>query len=97
MHGSATQVSLSMLPNTTLIFARVLLSVCYMCLFQCHISNYRISLFTYFVSEDGSDSYASSLIDESDEEDADHHLLKKPNGDFVHSNDVPLRIGRDDI
>ncbi|CAL9165761.1 deSI-like protein At4g17486 isoform X1 [Musa acuminata AAA Group] len=48
-------------------------------------------------SEDGSDSYASSLIDESDEEDADHHLLKKPNGDFVHSNDVPLRIGRDDI
>lgn len=68
-----------------------------MFLFQCHISNYRISLFTYFVSEDGSDSYASSSIDESDEEDADHHLLKKPNGDFVHSNDVPLRIGRDDI
>ncbi|KAJ8513755.1 hypothetical protein OPV22_004189 [Ensete ventricosum] len=48
-------------------------------------------------SEDGSVSYASSSIDESDEEDADHHLLKKPNGDFVHSNDVPLRIGRDDI
>ncbi|RRT50189.1 hypothetical protein B296_00051904, partial [Ensete ventricosum] len=59
--------------------------------------NYQISLFTYLVSEDGSVSYASSSIDESDEEDADHHLLKKPNGDFVHSNDVPLRIGRDDI
>ncbi|RWW09945.1 hypothetical protein BHE74_00051476 [Ensete ventricosum] len=63
----------------------------------CHTSNYQISLFTYLVAEDGSVSYASSSIDESDEEDADHHLLKKPNGDFVHSNDVPLRIGRDDI
>nr|XP_009386047.1 PREDICTED: deSI-like protein At4g17486 isoform X2 [Musa acuminata subsp. malaccensis] len=46
-------------------------------------------------SEDGSDSCASSFVEASEEEDADHHLLKKTNSDFAHANDKTLRLGRD--
>ncbi|KAJ8505272.1 hypothetical protein OPV22_006158 [Ensete ventricosum] len=37
-------------------------------------------------SEEGSDSCASSLVEISDEEDADHHLLKKTNSDLALAN-----------
>ncbi|THU73353.1 hypothetical protein C4D60_Mb04t21920 [Musa balbisiana] len=46
-------------------------------------------------SDDESDLFAWSSADESDEEDADCHPLKKPNIDFVHSIDEPLRLARD--
>ncbi|WOK98911.1 hypothetical protein Cni_G07623 [Canna indica] len=46
-------------------------------------------------SEDGSDSYASLSGEASDEEDVDHHLLKKQNGDFMHSNDKAPWIARE--
>lgn len=42
-----------------------------------------------YISEDGSESYSSS-----DEEDADHHLLSKPAGEIVHSNDDSSGIAR---
>ncbi|URE04888.1 UPF0326 protein [Musa troglodytarum] len=45
--------------------------------------------------EDDFDSFSSSSIEDSDEEDADHHLVKRPNIDFVHSSDEPLRLARD--
>ncbi|RRT40240.1 hypothetical protein B296_00051205 [Ensete ventricosum] len=45
--------------------------------------------------DDESDLFAWSSADESDEEDADCHPLKKPNIDFVHSIDEPLRLARD--
>ncbi|THU65604.1 hypothetical protein C4D60_Mb05t05390 [Musa balbisiana] len=48
-------------------------------------------------SEDDFDSFSSSSIEDSDEEDADHHLIKRPNIDFVHSSDEPLRLARDVI
>lgn len=47
-----------------------------------------------YFNSDGSDSYASSR-DESDEEDADHHLLKRTENDFGNSNEKPLRLARD--
>ncbi|CAL9752320.1 unnamed protein product [Musa acuminata subsp. burmannicoides] len=45
--------------------------------------------------EDEFDSFSSSSIEDSDEEDADHHLVKRPNIEFVHSSDEPLRLARD--
>ncbi|RZR75667.1 hypothetical protein BHM03_00000146 [Ensete ventricosum] len=57
--------------------------------------NYPFFTNNIMFSDDESDLFAWSSADESDEEDADCHPLKKPNIDFVHSIDEPLRLARD--
>nr|XP_018682274.1 PREDICTED: deSI-like protein At4g17486 isoform X4 [Musa acuminata subsp. malaccensis] len=68
--------------------------------FRCIIpENIRVSavgqLPTHPTCFDEFDSFSSSSIEDSDEEDADHHLVKRPNIEFVHSSDEPLRLARD--
>ncbi|XP_058104345.1 deSI-like protein At4g17486 isoform X2 [Magnolia sinica] len=44
---------------------------------------------------DGSESFASSAILESDEEDPDHHLLTAPNGDVAFLREKPVKLARE--
>ncbi|XP_072984088.1 deSI-like protein At4g17486 isoform X1 [Typha latifolia] len=46
-------------------------------------------------SEDDTASFASSTIEESDEEKLDHHLLATPSSDLAHSRDIQLRLAKD--
>ncbi|WOL07159.1 hypothetical protein Cni_G15897 [Canna indica] len=46
-------------------------------------------------SDDELDSCASSPIEDSDEEDCDHHLLKRPDGIVLQNDEKPLRLARD--
>ncbi|GFP84408.1 desi-like protein at4g17486 [Phtheirospermum japonicum] len=46
-------------------------------------------------SEDGSDSGASSVIGDSEEEDLDHHLLTTPNSDVAFLKDKPVKLAKD--
>ncbi|KAF6146137.1 hypothetical protein GIB67_015575 [Kingdonia uniflora] len=47
------------------------------------------------VYSDGSESLASSGTSDSDEEDADHHLLTTPNVDVAYLKDEPVRLARE--
>ncbi|KAL3817993.1 hypothetical protein ACJIZ3_003898 [Penstemon smallii] len=46
-------------------------------------------------SEDGSDSGASSVTEETEEEDVDHHLLTAPNSDLAFLKDKPVKLAKD--
>lgn len=46
-------------------------------------------------SDDGSDSGQSSLTLESEEEEADHHLLTAPNSDMAFLQDKPVRLAKE--
>ncbi|KAL2472519.1 PPPDE putative thiol peptidase family protein [Abeliophyllum distichum] len=46
-------------------------------------------------SEDGTGSSASSLTEESEEEDIDHHLLTIPNSNVAFLKEKPVRVAKD--
>uniref|UniRef100_A0A5B7ADX4 Putative PPPDE thiol peptidase family protein n=1 Tax=Davidia involucrata TaxID=16924 RepID=A0A5B7ADX4_DAVIN len=46
-------------------------------------------------SEDASDSAASSITAESEEEELDHHLLTAPNGDVAFLKEKPVRLAKE--
>ncbi|KAM0934261.1 putative PPPDE peptidase domain-containing protein [Dioscorea sansibarensis] len=46
-------------------------------------------------SDDGSESVVSLVMEDSDEEGSEHHLLKLPSIDQVYLEDKPLRLARD--
>lgn len=47
-----------------------------------------------YAAEDGLESFASSGVEESDEE-PDHHLLTMPNGDVEFLFDKPVKLSRE--
>ncbi|XVF52559.1 hypothetical protein PTKIN_Ptkin05aG0028300 [Pterospermum kingtungense] len=48
-----------------------------------------------YSDEERSDSAATSLTLESEEEDADHHLLTTPNSDFAFLKEKPVRLAKE--
>lgn len=56
-----------------------------------------LSCLSYFSNADdeGSDSAASSLTAESEEEDADHHLLTTPNREVAFLKEKPVRLAKE--
>ncbi|KAK4486494.1 hypothetical protein RD792_009177 [Penstemon davidsonii] len=46
-------------------------------------------------AKDGSDSGASSVTEETEEEDVDHHLLTTPNSDLAFLKDKPVKLAKD--